>query len=72
VTLAHQPFVDLWDEEPTGCRACAHEEPCEVIVKLGVEEAQRFESLRRMNTDRNRKRFNGAKRAIREHLGIRR
>jgi hypothetical protein len=43
-----------------------------VVVKLRVEEAQRFDTLRRMNTERNRKRFGGVKRAIREHLGIRR
>jgi len=70
MTLAFQPFADLWNEEPKGCRACALDEPCEAITKLRVDEIQRFEVLGRFNTERNRKRFAGVKHAIRDHLGL--
>lgn len=67
MTLAFDPW---FDDEPRGCRACASDEPCDAIVQLRVDEAQRFDALSRFNTERNRKRFAGVKRAIRDHLGL--
>lgn len=66
-------FAFDFEDEPPGCRACATGEPCDAMLKMRAEEARRFETLRAgFNTERNRKRFAGVKRSIREHLGIRR